>query len=58
MSALSHANTQSYEHQVILVIIIIIIIIMIIINFIYVSGYLNYKLIGDTTKTITEIKCF
>ena len=54
-SVLSHANTQSYEHQVILIIIIIIIII---INFIYVSGYLTYKLIGDTTKTNTEIKCF
>ena len=51
-SVLSHANTQSYEHQVILIIIIIII------NFIYVSGYLTYKLIGDTTKTNTEIKCF
>ena len=26
------------------------------INFIYASGYLAYKLIGDTTKTNTEIK--
>ena len=26
-------------------------------NFIYVTGYLAYKLIGDTTKTNTEIKC-
>ena len=32
-------------------------IIIIIINSIYVSGYLAYKLIGDTTKTDTEIKC-
>ena len=32
-------------------------IIIIIINFIYVSGYLAYKLTGDTTKTNTEIKC-
>ena len=31
--------------------------IIIIINSIYVSGYLAYKLIGDTTKTDTEIKC-
>ena len=30
---------------------------VIIINFIYVSGYLAYKLIGDTTNTNTEIKC-
>ena len=26
------------------------------INFIYMSGYLAYKLTGDTTKTNTEIK--
>ena len=32
------------------------IIIIIIINSIYVSGYLTYKLIWDTTKTDTEIK--
>ena len=31
--------------------------IIIIINFIYVSGYLAYKLIGETTKPNTEIKC-
>ena len=30
---------------------------MTIINFIYVSGYLAYKLTGDTTRTSTEIKC-
>ena len=26
-------------------------------NKLYVSGYLAYKLIGDTTNTSTEIKC-
>ena len=31
--------------------------IVIILNSIYVSGYLAYKLIWDTTKTDTEIKC-
>ena len=30
---------------------------VLIINFVYVSGYLAYKLIGDTTNTSTEIKC-
>ena len=36
---------------------IILIIIIIIINFIYLSGYLVYKVIGDTTKRNTGIKC-
>ena len=31
--------------------------IVIILNSIYVSGYLAYNVIGDTTKTNTEIKC-
>ena len=34
-----------------------IMIIIIIINFIYVLGYLVYKVIGDTTKRNTGIKC-
>ena len=46
--------------QIIIILIIIIIMIVIhviIINFIDVSGYFAYKLIGDTTNTNTEIKC-
>ena len=39
------------------IIIMIIIIIIIMINFIYVSGYLSYKLTGDTTKRNAGIKC-
>ena len=42
---------------IIMIIIIIIIIIIIMINFIYVSGYLSYKLTGDTTKRNAGIKC-
>ena len=34
-----------------------IIIIILIINFIYVSGYSSYKLIGDTPKRNKGIKC-
>ena len=41
----------------IMMIIIIIIIIIIMINFIYLSGYVVYKVIGDTTKRNTGIKC-
>ena len=40
----------------IIIIIIMIVIHVLIINFVYVSGYLAYKLIGDTTNTSTEIK--
>ena len=36
-------------------VVIIIIIIIIIISFIYMSGYLAYKVIGNTTKPNTEI---
>ena len=43
--------------EIIIMIIIIIIIIIIMINFIYVSGYLSYKLTGDTTKRNAGIKC-
>ena len=42
---------------IIIIIIVMIVIHVIIINFIDVSGYLAYKLIGDTTNTNTEIKC-
>ena len=42
---------------IIIIIIIIITTIIILINFIYVTGYLAYKLTGDTTKTNTEMKC-
>ena len=38
-------------------IIIMIVIHVIIINSIYMSGYLAYKLIADTTNTNTEVKC-